>query len=231
MWAERDANIPPNAQFRPVLDREHQGLPAGASWIRTLRRLRKPSVSHLKASGSSKKSGSAEFFDMCWRSRTRGRILTPAEPWKRRPKGECRHDGHGIANGEKGQLRGGLGALAAIRQTRRCRRHQVQPDRSSPRFTRVCWLRHSPEHSARWPAFAGSSARLTGPKRETNGDVIGRRAAFSLRVPASHLVRFRDCGAVQSSSVSPPGGVLFRFWKNLKSRRFVSCGGCLPSDS
>ncbi len=30
-----------------------------------------------------------------------GRILKPAEPWKRWPKGECRHDGHGTAMAKK----------------------------------------------------------------------------------------------------------------------------------
>ena len=41
------------------------------------------------------------------------------------------------SHGEKGQLRGDSGALVAIRQTRRCRRHRVQPGRSSPRTSTI----------------------------------------------------------------------------------------------
>ncbi len=75
------------------------GLPGGASWIRTLRRLRKPSVSHLKASRSSKKSGSADRMVAVENARSQTYVLpnrgsggrkasagttATAQPWRKR---------------------------------------------------------------------------------------------------------------------------------------------------
>ncbi len=69
----------------------------------------------------------------------RGRILTPAEPWERCPKGKCRHGGHGTTMAKKVsseaiQVRLWHDKLAGVVGT------GVQPDRSSPRTSTIAWI-------------------------------------------------------------------------------------------
>src|SRR3984893_15587635 len=98
----------PNAGILPILpeNREHSRLLAGARWIRTLGRLRKPSGSHLKASGSSKKV-EVPSSPICMvavenaRSPTYACGTVEAVAERRVPARRPRQ-----SHGEKGQLRG-----------------------------------------------------------------------------------------------------------------------------